>query len=647
MISDHKGALTTCLLAVSTAALIAMDFTKVANAEYVGFVNEEGVKASVREPNYSPNAGRSYPTRVLWGDTHLHTSQSLDARALGPIPGPEDAYRFARGEEVVSGTGQKVKLSRPLDWLVISDHSDAMGAMTEIVAGNPELLRDPKVRKWHEMIAEGGQSAVDAAMDVIATFSQGKTPEVLKKKEFSQNIWERYLKAAEQFNEPGVFSAIIGYEWTSTDGGYNLHRNVLYRDGSDLARQMLPYTAAESFNPEDLWQWMARYENRTGGRVLAIAHNGNLSNGLMFPEINPETGKALTRDYVETRARWEPLYEVTQMKGDGETHPFLSPNDEFADYETWDRGNLGPVKKENSMLQYEYAREALKNGLRMEAKHGTNPYKFGLIGSTDSHTSLATAEEDNFFGKATHKEPSAHRWEKPVYQFGEIVTMGWEQTASGYTGVWATENSREAIFDAMARKEVYATTGPRMTVWFFGGWSFEAADASKRAPGRIGYSKGVSMGGDLRPGPDGKAPSFLVAALKDPYSGNLDRIQIIKGWLDKNGKTHEKVYDVAWGDADKRKPDKSGKLQPVGNTVDVKNATWSNSIGDSELITVWQDPDFDPSQRAFYYARIIEIPTPRWTAYDAKRFGIEMSKEVPMTTQERAYTSPIWYRPGN
>ena len=639
----HTVKVKSCLLGVSIAICLNVAVSTVVNAQYVGIVDEEGVKATVRQPSYSPYSGRSYPSKVLWGDTHLHTSQSLDARALGPIPGPEEAYRFARGEEIVSGTGQKVKLSRPLDWLVIADHSDAMGAMVEIVKGNPELLRDPNVRQWHEQIAKGGDSAVKAAMDVIATFSQGKTPEVLKNKEFSQTIWERYLKVAEKYNEPGIFSAIIGYEWTSTDGGYNLHRNVLYRGDSEIARRMLPFTAAESFNPEDLWKWMARYENKTGGRILALAHNGNLSNGLMFPEINPETGKPLTRDYVETRARWEPLYEVTQMKGDGETHPFLSPNDEFADYETWDKGNLGPVVKEDSMLQYEYAREALKNGLKLQAKHGTNPYKFGMVGSTDSHTSLSTAEEENFFGKATHKEPSAHRWEKPVYKFGEVVTMGWEQTAAGYTGVWATENTREAIFDAMARREVYATTGPRITVWFFGGWDFETADALKRAPGRIGYSKGVSMGGDLDAAPQGKSPSFLVAALKDPYSGNLDRIQIVKGWLDKEGKTHEKVYDVVWGDAERRDLDTNGKLPPVGNAVDVKNATWTNTIGDPELITVWKDPDFDPSLEAFYYARVIEIPTPRWTAYDAKRYGITMSPEVPMTTQERAYTSPIWY----
>jgi len=615
-------------------------------AQQVGLVpTEEEVRSTIKEPSYSPYAGRRFPTQVYWGDTHVHTSNSLDARALGATLGPEEAFRFARGEEVTSATRLRVKLSRPLDWLVVADHSDAMGAMNEIIAGNPMLLKDPQVRKWHQMILEGGESAYEATMDVIATFSQGKTPEVLKDTEFIGSIWEAYLETADEFNDPGTFTAMIGYEWTSTENGNNLHRNVLYRDDSSVARRMLPFTAAESFNPEDLWRWMDRYEAETGGRVLAIAHNGNLSNGLMFPDINPETGEPLTRAYVEARNLWEPLYEVTQMKGDGETHPLLSPDDELADYGTWDKGNLGPIPKEDSMLQYEYAREALKNGLRWEAELGTNPYKFGMVGSTDSHTSLTTAEEENFFGKAVHKEPSAHRMEKPVYQFGDITVMGWEQMAAGYTGVWATDNTREALWDAMKRREVYATTGSRMLVRFWGAWDFEAADANSRLPAEAGYGKGVPMGGELRAAPAGTAPSFLVAALKDPYSGNLDRIQIVKGWLDATGKTHEKVYDVVWGDADRRRLGPDGKLPPVGNTVDVANATWANTIGDPELIAVWKDPDFDASQRAFYYARVIEIPTPRWTAYDVKRFGVTAGDEVPMTIQERAYTSPIWYTP--
>jgi hypothetical protein len=632
-------------LGIATLACLAFVAARPASADDVSAIAQDraAVAQAVEKPGYSPYAGREFPTLVLWGDTHLHTSLSLDARAFGTTLGPEEAFRFARGEEVISSHGERVKLSRPLDWLVVADHSDGMGAMNEIIKGNPNLLRDETVKDWHDRIVQGGEPALMATMDVIVAFTEGKIPTVLQDADFSRSIWTRYLEIAETYNDPGRFTTIVGYEWTSTPGGDNLHRNVLYRDGAETARQMLPYTSAESMNPEDLWKWMQRFEEKTGGQLLALAHNGNLSNGLMFPEINPETGKPLTRDYAETRIRWEPLYEVTQIKGDGETHPFLSPNDEFADYEPWDKANLGPVPKKPEMYQYEYAREALKNGLALEKKLGVNPYKFGMVGSTDSHTSLATGEEENFFGKHSGKEPKPDRWRTLLGEIGEIKWLGWEQVASGYAAVWATENTREAIFDAMRRKEVYATTGPRMTVWFFGGWDFDAGDAQKRAPGRIGYAKGVSMGGDLhRPSGD-EAPSFLVAALKDPYSGNLDRIQIVKGWLDASGKTREKVYDVVWsGD---RQPDRSGQVPAVGNTVDVKNATWTNTIGAPELIAVWQDPDFDASLRAFYYARVIEIPTPRWTAYDAARYGVEMDPGVPMTTQERAYTSPIWYTP--
>ena len=600
------------------------------------------------EKSYSPYAGRGFPTMVLWGDTHLHTSNSLDARAVGGILSPEDAYRFARGDEVTSAHGQRVRLSRPLDFLVVSDHSDAMGAMDEIVNGNQDLMRNPTLRDWNQRINAGGQSAVDAMIEVIYSFtgvSGVPLPEEVLDPDFVGSVWSRYLETAEQYNDPGRFTALIGYEWTSTENGNNLHRNVLYRDGADLARRMNPYTTAESFNPEDLWRWMATYEETTGGRVLAVAHNGNLSNGTMFPiEVNPATGQPLTGDYVRDRIRWEPLYEITQIKGDGETHPLLSPNDEFADYGTWDKNNLGPYPKTEDMIPREYAREALKNGLLLESRLGTNPYKFGVVGSTDSHTSLATAEEENFFGKLGHGEPSPERISEPLAEFtDEISWLGWEPLASGYAGVWATENTRAAIWDAMRRKEVYGTTGPRMTVRFFSGWDFEAADATSRLPADVGYAKGVPMGGDLTAAPAGQAPSFLVAALKDPYSGNLDRIQIVKGWMDGSGQTHEQVYDVVWsGD---RRPGSDGKLPAVGNTVDVENATWTNTIGATELITVWEDPDFDASQSALYYARVIEIPTPRWTAYDALRFGVDLPDEAPRSHQERAYTSPIWYTP--
>jgi hypothetical protein len=637
------------IVSASVAAVLIASISPLAWADYAGSVQIEDVKGVFKAPGYSPYAGRNFPTRPLWGDTHLHTSNSLDARAFGVTIGPEMAYRLARGEEIEATHGERIKLSRPLDWLAVTDHSDAIGAMNEIVAGNPELMRDPVLKDWHSRITQGGDVALQATMEVIETFagiSGESIPDAITDDAFVGSVWDRYLQIADEYNVPGLFTTLVGYEWTSTEGGNNLHRNVLYRGGRSEAKQMLPFTAAASFNPEDLWAWMQAYEDKTGGRVLALAHNGNVSNGLMFPEVNPVTGKPLTDGYAQTRARWEPIYEVTQIKGDGESHPYLSPEDEFAGYDTlWDKGNLGPVPKKQEMLQYEYARQALKNGLRLETKIGVNPYKFGMVGSTDSHTGLATAQEDNFFGKHSGKEPKPGRAEALVGNFDEIKYYGWEQVSAGLAAVWATENTREAVWDAMKRKEVYATTGSRMTVWFFGGWDFDQSDVLARRPGISGYSKGVSMGGDLRSAPSGKAPTFLVAALRDPYSGNLDRMQVIKGWLDSEGKTHEKVYNVAWGDADTRKPDQDGRLPGVGNTVDVENATWTNAIGDPELITVWKDPDFDSQQKAFYYARVIEIPTPRWTAYDAKRFGITMPENIPMITQERAYTSPIWYTP--
>jgi Protein of unknown function (DUF3604) len=597
---------------------------------------------------YSPWAGRNFPTRPLFGDTHLHTMYSFDAGAFGARLTPSDAYRFAKGEEIRASSGQLTKLSRPLDFLVVADHSDNMGFFPHLIAGDPAVLADLTGRKWYDMV-QGGQGA-DAAIEMIIAFSQGTFPQVLK---FSpetsayRTAWQETIKAAEAANEPGHFTSFIGYEWTSNTGGNNLHRNVIFRDNDDKASQVLPFTTEAplgSDNPRDLWKWMASYEEKTGGDVLAIAHNGNLSNGRMFPIIESFTGQPIDREYAETRATWERLYEATQIKGDGETHPFLSPNDEFANFERWDKGNLDLSElKKPEMFEFEYARSALKNGLKLEARLGVNPYKFGMIGSTDAHTGLAAVEEDNFFGKTSSSEPSPTRAMHPFVKTDKAVIMGWETTASGYAAVWASENTREAIFDAMQRRETYATTGPRMLVRLFGGWDFVEADANTRSPAIIGYTKGVPMGGELSAAPAGKAPTFLVGALKDPIGANLDRYQIVKGWLDAEGNVHEQVYEVAWsGD---RRPDADGKVPPVGSTVDVANATWTNTIGAPELIAVWTDPDFDPAQRAFYYGRVLEIPTPRWTAYDSKYFGIKMAPEVPMEMQERAYTSPIWYTP--
>jgi hypothetical protein len=608
-------------------------------------------KAYPKKPTYSPYAGRNFPTRPLFGDTHLHTAFSMDAGAFGARLGPEDAYRFARGEEIKSNSGQLVKLSRPLDFLVVADHSDNMGFFPDLFAGKPELLADPTGRKWYDMIQSG--KGGEAAMEIIVDFSHNKFPEKLMYFPGTtayRSAWQKTIAAAEKYNDPGRFTAFIGYEWTSNTGGNNLHRNVIFRDNGDKASQVVPFTVYPpmgSDNPRDLWKWMANYEQKTGGNVLAIAHNGNLSNGLMFPVIEA-FGKKLDKSYVEQRARWERLYETTQTKGTGEAHPYLSPNDEFADFELWDKGNLdGSVAKKTEMLEFEYSRAAYKNGLMLEKKLGTNPYKFGLVGSSDAHTGLTAMEEENFFGKTAPQEPSPERMSATFIKNPKtgVTIMDWEVSASGYAAVWATENTREAIWDAMQRKETYATTGSRMMVRFFGGWEFEPNDAHNRLPAHMGYTKGVPMGGDINKAPKGKSPTFLVAALKDPIGANLDRIQIIKGWLDAKGKLQEKIYDVVWGDADKRKLDGKGKLPPVGNTVDVANATWTNTIGDPELITVWKDPDFDPKQRAFYYARVLEIPTPRWTAYDAKRFGVKPLEGTTMTLQERAYTSPIWYTP--
>ena len=612
--------------------------------------NDDAGGAFPSQKHFSPYAGRNFPTNVYWGDTHLHTGMSMDAGAFGCRLGPEDAYRFALGEELTASSGQPVKLGRPLDFLVVADHSDNMGFFPRLFAGDPEMLADPTGKRWYGLIQEGGQAAVQVAVEVIEGFSQGTFPPALESRPGTpayRSAWEETIDAAEKYNDPGRFTAFIGWEWTSNTAGNNLHRVVIYRGDGREAQVMEPYTTLKpegSDDPRDLWTWMQRYQDRTGGRILAIAHNGNLSNGIMFPIVDSFTGASFDRAYAETRSKWEPLYEATQIKGDGEAHPFLSPDDEFADYETWDQGNLDlSVKKANEMLQYEYARTGLQVGLQLGQELGVNPYKFGMIGSTDSHTALATTEEENFFGKHSGTEPGPDRYKHPMAKTANGAYESWDMAGSGIAAVWARENTRESIFDAMMRKETYATTGPRMLVRFFGGWDFAEADAQSRLPGDIGYTKGVPMGGDLSGAPDGRTPSFLVAALKDPYSGNLDRVQIVKGWVDSKGERQEKVYDVAWsGD---REPGRDGKLPPVGNTVDVATATWTNTIGAPELIAVWKDPDFDADLPAVYYARVLEIPTPRWTAYEQVRFGITLPAEAEMTTQERAYTSPIWYTP--
>jgi len=597
----------------------------------------------VEQPKpYSPYLDQHFPQQVFFGDTHFHSSLSVDSGLIGNKLDLDQAFRFARGEEIRTSTGQRAELNRPLDFLVVSDHAEYLGISDLLNTADPELLATDVGQEWYQAMQEGGDAAWQAAVRLVDDFKRG-TPRFRDPK-LERSVWDQVVNTASKYNEPGKFTAFNGYEWSSTTGGNNLHRVVVFRDGPDRVKQVLPFSAFDSPDPEGLWAFMAGYEEKTGGSVLAIPHNPNISNGVMFAET--VKGQAMTRDYAARRARWEPLLEVTQMKGDSEAHPLLSPEDEFANFENWDRSNINGDPKEDWMLQYEYARSALQVGIRLEQKLGANPYKFGMIGSTDTHTSMSATREDNYFGKLPHLEPNAKRFEEVVLRSTEDnspVVYSWQMSASGLVAVWARENTREAIFDAMARKEVYATSGSRITVRVFAGWDFTADEVERPDFARTGYARGVPMGGDLTNGPAGKSPSFMIRALRDPDNANLDRVQVIKGWLDANGETHERIYDVAC--ADGRAVVERRCEREVGNTVSIANASYTNTIGDPLLTAHWMDPDFDSNQRAFYYVRVIEIPKPRWTAYDAKFFKVKMPDNVPMTVRDRAYTSPIWYTP--
>ena len=613
---------------------------------YASDVGIEAGEVTLGQPEYSPYLNRSYPDRVLWGDTHLHTSYSTDAGMIGNFLGPDEAFRFARGETVRASAGTRARLIRALDFLVVADHAENLGLAEMITESNPDLLRNPWGKMVHDLVK--ANKPFDAYAVWGGEMAKGIDP--LDNDELTRTVWNRIVDSAETYNQPGVFTALHGFEWSSSPDANNLHRVVIFRDGADKVGDLIPFSNYDSADPEDLWDWMAAYERDSHGRVLAIPHNGNLSNGLMFDDVTL-SGKPLTKAYAERRALWEPLYEVTQIKGDGETHPALSPNDEFADYWRWDKGNFGLGGKKPDMLPREYARQALMRGLSYETELGTNPFKFGMIGSTDSHTSLATTREENSFGKATPVEPGTGEeryMEKitgviPSLDGSDVVIRHYQSLASGLAGVWSRENTREALWNAFKRKEVYATTGTRMTVRVFAGWDFEEKEVVRPDFAEQGYARGVPMGGDLTNGPEGKALTFMVRAIRDPDGANLDRIQIVKGWLDEAGETHEKVYDAAW--ADDRTPGADDKLPPVGNTV--IGARFTNDIGSAFLTAYWQDPDFDASERAFYYVRVLEIPTPTWLAYDKAFYGDEITlpEDALLVHQERAYTSPIWYSP--
>jgi hypothetical protein len=595
---------------------------------------------------FSPPTIRNLPQRVLWGDTHLHTDNSFDAGLFGTRLGPEDAFRFARGEEVVSTTGVPAKLRRPYDFLVVSDHSDYMGLPLALRDGNPEVLADPVGKKWYDAFhAKGGEAGFGLFAMLLKDLNTGKPS--LHAPGLHRSAWQLGVAAAEKYNQPGVFTAFIGYEWSSQPGGDNLHRIVLFRDDADRALQVEPLSAWDHPDPETLWKYLADYQQKTGGQILAMPHNSNLSGGLMFSD-KTLAGKPLDRAYAEQRAKWEPVAEITQTKGDSETHPSVSPDDEFANFERWDQANIMGSKLDKPEEQpFNYLRPTLTRGLKWEQKLGVNPFKYGLIGSTDSHTGLSTPDANNFFGAIPPEgEPNPGRITAPgrkISASSKVVLSNNSMSSAGVAAVWAVENTRASIFDALRRKEVYATTGPRITVRVFAGWQFKPQDLTRSDFAANGYAHGVPMGGDLSGAPAGAAPTLLIQTAKDPDGANLDRVQVIKGWLDSQGTTHEKIYDVAWAGA--RTKGANGKLPPVGNTVDVSTATYNNSIGAPVLATAWTDPSFNPAERAYYYSRVIEIPTPRWSTYDAVRFGKKLPADFPATVTQRAYTSPIWYTP--
>ena len=609
-------------------------------------------------------AASAQETRVYWGDTHLHTSYSPDAYLMrNRSADPDTAYRYAKGHPVVHPYHKaRIRIGTPLDFLVVSDHGEFMGVIPLLLQGDERVAGTETGKRYLEWVKQGRE--IEMFGELIAQIN-GVAPvnPELNSPEINAYVWSEIMAAADRHNEPGKFTAFMGWEWSSTPQGQNLHRVIVMKGNKENGSKFIPYTSLDSNRPEDLWDWLKKTSEQVGTDFLAIPHNSNISGGLMFPLVDSD-GRGVDPAYAKMRMRWEPVVEMTQIKGDSETHPRLSPNDEFADYETYEHliavegvdapsmfsdGFLGTLSDDDRALiesqepaiveRGDYARTALLRGLVVEQRTGANPYKFGMIGSTDSHTAMASAEENNFHGKMALDSTPGTKSE-------DIIpgTPGWDMGAAGLAAVWATENTREGLFDAMQRKEVYATTGPRIELRFFGGFDFRARDARARDVASAGYKKGVPMGGDLTASPKGRAPSFLIRAVKDPVDANLDRIQIVKGWLNDENLPEERVYNVAM--ADGRTIDADGNVAPVGNTVDVTTGNYTNSIGDPELAAVWTDPDFDPAKRAFYYVRVLQIPTPRHTLFDALALGIPVEETGhPASIQERAYSSPIWYTP--
>ena len=606
---------------------------------------------SAAEDSYSTGINTDYPKQVFFGDLHLHSNISADAQSMGNLLlTSADAYRFARGEKVVASNGLPAKLKRPLDFLAVTDHAEFMGIYRMFNLQDPRLMSTPLGQAWREKYGSSisqealeqgpiDEGAGNPILEFVVSINDPNPERDNYPNAIKTAIWTDVARTADEFNSPGVFTAFSAYEWTAMYGGSNLHRCVILKDNADVVTDWLPYSAQSSSNPEHLWAALNEYEKLTGGEALSIPHNGNLSNGLMW-DTTTLNGDPLDQDYAEARMRWEPIAEVTQIKGDSETHPSLSPDDPFADFERWDEYNISnTVKTTPDMYPGSYARSALKRGLALEKTIGANPYAFGMIGSTDDHTSLATAEEDNFFGKFANSEPGIR---SPDSRMAGL-NADWELGASGLAAVWAPDNTREDLFASMKRREVYATTGSRIVLRFFGGWQFAADSVHSPYFETIGYRDGVPMGGELSRQQEASAPTFMVQAMKDPDAANLDQVQIIKGWIDAQGETHEQIYYVALSDNREIDP-ATGQPELVGSTIDSEAVTFTNTIGAVQLSAQWTDPEFDASQAAFYYARAIEIPRPRWSEYDRKYFGGDFAN-APSTVQDRAYSSPIWYRP--
>jgi hypothetical protein len=574
-------------------------------------------------------------THLYWGDTHLHTSYSIDAYATGNyVTDPDTAFRYARGLPILHPvTREKIRIERPLDFLVVSDHAELLQLQVRLDEEDPDILATPTGKRLLELQKQNKRAVFGEVGQLVQGQGREMLPDIASDKVLG-DAWRRQVKMADDNNVPGKFTAMIGWEWSSAPDWSNLHRVVITSADGKLASRFLPYSSYVSTRPEDLWAFLDRTTRETGAQLLAIPHNSNMSNGKMFDRVD-SNGRPLTAEYARERIRWEPVMEIAQTKGTSETDPALSPNDEFAGFEVRNKLLTGTA---TPALPGSFARSGLLEGLGFEQAIGVNPYKFGIIGGTDSHNSLSSQQEYNFFGKLANQMVTADR---PKDRSNFSI---WELSAAGLAGVWAKENTRQGIFDAIKRKEVFGTSGPRIAVRMFGGFGFKAADAKAVDIGAVGYRQGVPMGGDLTAAPKGQAPGFLVHAVKDELSGNLDRIQMVKGWVDAKGGKHEKVYDIAW--SGNRKPDAAGKLPAVGNTVDVKTATYANTIGATQLATVWKDPEFDPKLRAFYYVRVLEIPTPRHSLYDAVALNVDpATTRAPLTLQERAWSSPIWYTP--